>query len=232
VLVGSLITTAPVTVYWIDATKYLLAHLAFATFAHPGLLGVFTSNEFHYVNGVLWTLKIEVGFYALVPLLLRVRVPFSVTAPVIYAGAILWFTFLSTTHYTLATQLPGQLSYFMAGALIERYERAFRRSYGGVLCVALAIIASQWYPLFPAALAVLVLGFCIVLPPLAHASRFGDFSYGTYIWHFPTLQLIATQHWPATTSTAVALIAIGVATVFSWHVIEEPWLRGSPRTQS
>lgn len=224
-VMGALITTAPATTFWPDALKYLIANLTFCTFLHPGLLGVFTSNEYQWVNGVLWTLKIEVGFYALVPLLLRVRVPFTAVAIALYVGAVSWFSFLHVTHYALASQLPGQLSYFMAGALIEHHEAAFRQHFGALLAVALAVILFGWYPAEPAATAILVLGFCLVAPPLVRAAHYGDFSYGTYIWHFPILQFVASRQWGVPLSLLAALSLVALATLLSWHVIEKPWLR-------
>lgn len=49
--------------------KYVVANLAFLNFVHPTLPGVFEGNKIHEVDGALWTLKIEVMFYATVPII-------------------------------------------------------------------------------------------------------------------------------------------------------------------
>lgn len=57
---------------------------------------------------------------------------------------------------------------------------------------------------------------------LSKSSRFGDFSYGLYIYAFPIQQMIA-----ATTHTlnpykmfALSLTITFIVSVFSWHIVE------------
>jgi peptidoglycan/LPS O-acetylase OafA/YrhL len=74
---------------------------------------------------------------------------------------------------------------------------------------------------------VLVLGVCFVLPQVKGPTRWGDFSYGTYILHWPILQLIVeaglfrVHPWGA---EALALVLIGTLAVLSWNFIEKPSL--------
>lgn len=50
--------------------KYIYYNLIFLKFIQPTLSGVFVSNlGMSEINGALWTLKVEVGFYILVPIL-------------------------------------------------------------------------------------------------------------------------------------------------------------------
>ena len=49
--------------------RYLGWNLAFLNFMEPALPGVFEANRFTEINGALWTLKIEVMFYLVLPLL-------------------------------------------------------------------------------------------------------------------------------------------------------------------
>ena len=68
-LIGSVLTTYSFSEYWSFPTlKYIVANLFFLNFLAPNLPGLFEGNTLQAVNGALWTLKIEVMFYLLVPL--------------------------------------------------------------------------------------------------------------------------------------------------------------------
>lgn len=106
--------------------KYVLANLSFLNFLHPTLPGVFDANRLQAVNGALWTLKIEVMFYLSVPLfvLLFRRLGNLPIIAIAYIGSTTYaalFSWLAEKtgagfYLELGRQLPGQLSYFLAGA--------------------------------------------------------------------------------------------------------------------
>jgi peptidoglycan/LPS O-acetylase OafA/YrhL len=58
-------------------------------------------------------------------------------------------------------------------------------------------------------------------------NRFGDYSYGLYLWGFPVQQTVL-HLWPTMTAmqnTTISLpLALGLG-VLSWHLIEEPALK-------
>ena len=49
--------------------KFLVANLSFANFIQPWIPGLWETNPTNVVDGALWTLKIEVMFYLVVPLI-------------------------------------------------------------------------------------------------------------------------------------------------------------------
>ena len=56
----------------IQLYKYFLANISFLNFIEPCLPGVFLHDKLTCdVNGALWTIKIEVGFYLLIPILIN-----------------------------------------------------------------------------------------------------------------------------------------------------------------
>jgi peptidoglycan/LPS O-acetylase OafA/YrhL len=216
--------------------RFLLANLTFANFLAPGIPGIFTANPGNAaMNGALWTIKIELMFYAAVP-------PIVWLCRRLHRDAVLWTLFafsiayriLLVAHDTLAVQLPGQLSFFLIGALIH-YHLAWFQRHGRwlmLLCAAAFLLhaATGWFALRPAAVAGLTLGACLLLPHLQGPTRWGDFSYGTYILHYPILQLVVaaglyvSHPWLA---LVLSLVLVAVGAAFSWFVVEKPSLAHS-----
>jgi peptidoglycan/LPS O-acetylase OafA/YrhL len=212
--------------------RFLFANLTFANFLAPGIPGVFPSNPTTVMNGALWTIKIEVMFYLAVPLIVWICRRLN-------RDAVLWTLFVLSIayriafarHETLALQFPGQLSFFMIGALIH-YHLPFFEKNGKWLMFAAALlyilhIATGWYFPRPAAVAALTLGAALLLPTFRGPTRWGDFSYGTYVLHWPTIQVVValglyqTHPWLA---MLVTFIALAILAIMSWFFVEKPSL--------
>jgi peptidoglycan/LPS O-acetylase OafA/YrhL len=216
---------------------FLLANLSFANFLHPGIPGVFESNpENSAMNGALWTIKVEVMFYLLVPLLVWAcrRWKRDVVLIGLYIASVAYRVILAK-HNHLAVQLPGQLSFFMVGALVF-YHRSWFEKHGRWLMLAAAVcfaiyLGTGWFVLRPAAVATLTLGICLLAPEIKGPTRWGDFSYGTYILHYPIVQVvIAAGLFRVHPWLAVALVAglVTCAASLSWFLVEKPSLARSP----
>ena len=82
----------------------------------------------------------------------------------------------------------------------------------------------------PALLAALVVYAAVGMRYLGNFGRFGDFSYGIYIVHFPLLQLLVSvglfraSPW---LGLAVATAGVLALAALSWHLVEKPFLRKS-----
>lgn len=220
--------------------KYVFANLAFLNFLQPTLPGVFDSNKLAAVNGALWTLKIEVLFYLTVPLLVLLFRKFAhlpililvYCSSVAYAGllAVAAERTGSGIYVELGRQLPGQLSYFMAGAFFYYFLPLFERHIGYFLVAAVSVLsANVFFPLpilEPFALATVVIFFGLFLY-IGNFGKYGDFSYGVYILHFPAIQLLLYSGWfresPWHFLMAVILITTGGAFAM-WHFVEKWFL--------
>lgn len=220
--------------------KYVAANLVFLNFLQPMLPGVFESNTLAAVNGALWTLKIEVMFYGAVPLFVML---FRWLSPL---PVLVFFYLLSVTYAELMTalaargeggfyeelarQLPGQLCYFMAGAYFYYFLPLFERWRGWFLAAAVAVLCVDHYyrlPLFePFALAAVVLFFAL-FPYVGRFGKYGDFSYGIYILHFPIIQLLVysgafrDRPW---VFLALALCLTMAGAVALWFGVEKRFL--------
>jgi peptidoglycan/LPS O-acetylase OafA/YrhL len=224
--------------------KYLAANLVFLNFLHPNLPGVFEGNLLQAVNGALWTLKIEVAFYLFVPLAVLAFRKFgrlSVMMALYVCSMIYAMTMEGMAAKTgqgfyleLQRQLPGQLVFFIAGAASYYYLESLVKYVKWLVPMAVAAFVLQsWLPwgvIQPVALAVLVISFACVFPVLGNFDKYGDFSYGIYIVHFPILQLMIAQGFfreSPWTGLLFAAVLVMVAAFMLWHLVEKPFLRKS-----
>jgi peptidoglycan/LPS O-acetylase OafA/YrhL len=214
--------------------KFLAANVVFLNMLHPGLPGVFEKNPSSAMNGALWTIKIEVMFYLFVPLFVWLCRRFG-TAPVLtisFAASVFYRVLLERmNHPDLARQLPGQLAFFMVGAAVYYYYPLFQRYKGwmwsmGALAYLLSL-ATGWFALRAIGVPLLVLCAGFLLPIVRGPTRYGDFSYGVYIIHFPIIQaLVASGIFAASPYGAFAIVLVMAAplSVLSWNLVEKRFL--------
>lgn len=244
---GMFVTTLPLKDYVSGPLfTYLTANLVFLNFLHPTLPGVFAGNPWTEVNGALWTLKIEVMFYAIVPAVVAAkrRLGIPIAGVTLFAASIAWRLGMElladatgrALYSKLAYQLPGQLTYFLVGAVFY-----WCRNHVASVLPALGILAVVAYlganftavpgvhtVLEPVWLGVAVVVFATIVPYLGNFARFGDMSYGLYIVHFPIIQCAVAAGWfdraPLVAATGCFIAAL-IAALVSWHLVEAPFLR-------
>ncbi len=237
-LLGPALTQAPLGVYFGSSETYLYLLRNFTLYAPQWELpGVFTGNAYPgAVNGSLWTLKYEVGFYLLVAGLgaaglLRKWVALAgwaaaaVVPFVPYVGPRLGFW-------------PELYLYFGGGLALYLLRDRVRMSPWVALGCAAALGVTAWLGVgFRHAVgccgAYLVLYLAFLPSRLSGFARHGDFSYGVYIYAFPVQQLVTallggrTEWW---VNAALSLPVVVALAALSWHLVEQPALRlkGSP----
>ncbi|MFZ5564704.1 MAG: acyltransferase family protein [Thermodesulfobacteriota bacterium] len=220
--------------------RYILANLAFLNFFQHTLPGVFETHKLAVVNGALWTLKIEVMFYLCVPLFVRLfrrfghcpMIFFFYSCSVAYALLCTWMAAHtgSAIYSELGRQLPGQLSYFMGGALLYYYLPLFEQQVGYFVSASvLALVANKAYslPLLePMALAIVIVFWGLFLY-LGNFGKYGDLSYGVYILHFPIIQLLLYTGWFKNNPWVFIIMVVIITTVGAfamWHLVEKRFL--------
>ncbi len=221
--------------------KYLLANLSFLNFLQPCLPGVFESDVYDCsVNPALWTLKIEVAFYLCVPLIIwlvrKVKRSWIVLLviyilSICYRNGLHWYASYADRYIfiILARQLPGFMSYFAVGMLFCLYRDWFIQHKNKLILPALAVALLEaylsWEWLLPLAFGIVVLWCAYSLPALNHFARFGDISYGLYIYHAPLIKMLYTLGFftvlnPWLASSIFVLIVVAAA-LLSWHGMEK-----------
>lgn len=233
--------------------KYLGANLLFLNFLAPSLSGVFLSNSNHAVNAALWTLKIEVAFYLFIPIMHHLCVRFGTKKVMgtIFCLSCIWkygFALLAAMHHVpgidlldssrsiyaqLEVQLPGQLVYFSAGILLFLYFDTLRLHFRSISCItACLFLIDHWFTggvldvLWISGI-VFVFGFWRYLGDF---TKFGDFSYGVYIVHFPILQTLAALGLAKVSPSIfffASIFLIACTGLLMWNLVEKRFLANS-----
>lgn len=244
----SALSELPVKEYFSSADfwEYLGANLSFMNFLHPWLPGVFNSPLIidNSVNPALWTLKVEIGFYLIIPLLMiwlrKSKRPWLIliviyALAVIYRNGLLYWGDATSRQLPifLARQLPGFLSFFAAGMAGYLYKDHFIRYKSHLILPAIIVFVTEYYfgleILTPLAWGIIVLWCAYSLTALNNFAKYGDISYGIYIYHGPILKILLTLGCFSAVGTATAatlyvalVLLIGFA---SWHLLEKRILK-------
>ncbi len=238
-ILGSLLTSLPLATYFANKLTYdyILGSSTIILFLN--LPGVFQNNSFSYVNGSLWTLGAEVFMYFAIWFVGKIKLKLSLG--IIGLLAICAILMFSGYNYPLMMgddliihRYPNlQLAvYFLIGALFYLFRDYINyRSDLFILLITISFLA--W-----------VLGFSIlatyIFLPYAvfhfafsetiqfrNAARYGDFSYGIYIYAYPVQQaLIALNKGisPLMLFLQASIITLILAAA-SWHLVEKHALK-------
>jgi peptidoglycan/LPS O-acetylase OafA/YrhL len=229
--------------------KYIFYNSIFLNFLQPTLPQVFTENLKAAVNPSLWTIRIEVMFYCCVPIIvflmrrysrLRVLLGIYLASAIFRHGVIFLYQMTGRMfYYKLSVKfLIGDLAFFVAGALLYYYLDFFKKHSSRLVIGALPLYVAAYYGklffLQPICLAIIMFYLVFLTPHIGLISRFGDFSYGIYLFHFPLLQFLypAFQRSPYL-ATLVLLYMVGIVAYICWHLLEKPFLgqRLSPQAK-
>ena len=239
------LSTLPLARYFGDGFwKYLTANLVFLNFLAPSLPGVFSSHLNSAVNGALWTLKIEVAFYLSVPVIQYLCRRFGTKRIIslIFFLSCLWkygFRLLDSLlapgaerslYAQLEVQFPAQLAYFTAGILLLLYFDKLKLHFISISCISVilyltdSLFTGEILDLFWITGIVFVFGFWRFF---GNFSKYGDFSYGVYIVHWPVLQTLIAFGFAERNPVIfflVSVTSIGMTAFLMWHAVEKRFL--------
>ena len=219
-----------------EVHKYITGNLKLKDI-HFQLPGLFQDNPYPGINGSLWTLYYEVLLYAMVFALgvvgclthtRRVSIFF-----VLYFVFYTVFNLLQKNEYLIAGfQLRTWVQWsfaFVIGMVFYAYRTKVRLSVWMLALGWLAALCSYRSPLF---VEVFVIAWSYSVFFVAfntqwfarQYNKLGDYSYGLYIYAFPTQEILA-HTWKGISPVEMILVALPVAlvpAVLSWHLVEHP----------
>lgn len=240
------IAAAPATYHPVSLQSYILTALRLKIFDFPP---VFLNNpESNILNGSLWSIGYEFWCYlgvlalGLTGLLGRKSVVVA-----IFVLAIAGHLYIDITGWSRSGGIVGEilgfppfwfvvLPFFMAGMLFHIYGGKQLLTPRYLLLAAAALVASVFIPhalivTVPTCGAYLLMGLAYLpsLHPL-NLGRFGDFSYGTYLYAYPIQQLLVMRAhghispWLLFAESAPLTLIVGA---LSWFLVEQHFMNRS-----
>jgi peptidoglycan/LPS O-acetylase OafA/YrhL len=244
-LLGPALTRLPLRQYFASVETWDYLHNIVLKISYH-LPGVFELNPYPgAVNGSLWSLPVEFVMYLLVAAI-GITTSASRWAWIAAFAAIAFLCELWAYQAPLVAifgmdvrQLAISGIYFIAGACFFKFDldRFFSTT-----SIVIALLLLQGLMAWPwidrlgswILLPWVVLGFGLQFSkPLGSMVKYGDFSYGMYVYAFPIQQVIV-HYFPRIEQPVffvVSLCATMIVAVFSWHLIEKPALSFKPKRQ-
>jgi len=233
-LLGPIVTTYSTNQYFNDAETY--GYLSYI-FLYPilgseFLPGVFTDSPYpNTINSSLWTLKYEVICYIIIAILGKLGLlKQKILIPILIISVV--FVSFSPPLPLFILWIPTLFNYFAIGALFYLNRNKIVLS-GKIAFVSLLllIVSVFWGQL---KLVFLIFGAYLVFY-IAFSSKikfhrfgkFGDFSYGLYLYAFPIQQTIIWLFGKGMNPYLNFLISFPVTfilSIMSWYLIEKPSL--------
>lgn len=223
---GPLTTTLSINNYFSNPSTYLYLK---NIFLHPiqfNLPGVFSHNIYpQAVNGNIWTLESEFIFYLIIALL-------GLTG-LIKKTSILIITLISyfvSFFFFAPTDFEVKLwRYFITGTLfyVFREDIPLNRTLAltSLLIILLSVLFGRFTEIFPFFGGYFLLYFAFSLKiNLSWFSKYGDFSYGLYLFAFPIQQIIVSYHGGSMFPLINFFIAFPITLLFaafSWYTVEK-----------
>jgi peptidoglycan/LPS O-acetylase OafA/YrhL len=248
-VIGPLFTTLSLGEYF--STKQTWKYLSNMLLRHELYLpGVFQKLPIQGVNGSLWTLLAEVMMYLSIPALFVVGLLNAQTVATlcIVVGAKLWFD-LDSGHWNqsfFASTLPSfntlRLAFmFFVGSYIYLQRERFRWSSHIAIALVVALFLTYGMKIQQLVYLIVVpyltfyLGQAKLHRKLLNFSRYGDFSYGLYLYGFLAQQIVV-QLWLTHVGSLprmLVLLPLSLALAFafaaaSWYFVERRFGGGAP----
>jgi peptidoglycan/LPS O-acetylase OafA/YrhL len=207
-------------------------------------------------NGALWTLSLEVQFYAVYPLLFALRRRFGMNTIVVAVALInIASALLLERHdiqffpsYWFSWTLGAWIAEAQAGATAARQPRSALVWYGLAVVITLLGCAAFYVGQY-LAFQLWAIGFAcylhkalehnraVVAAPMRLLSRFGDFSFSLYLIHLPIFVLLSSVFYRSALQMSIwptfgyMCIAIPAAYLF-YRLVELPAMKWVGKLQA
>lgn len=226
-----------------DTWKYLASNLVFLNFLQPELPGVFQDNPAPAMDGSLWSMKVEVTFYLVLPILIHMLNRFRKESVLLgcYLLSVLYDIGCQMLYehtgnhlfFLLKHQFVGLMIYFLGGSIILLYFDQLNKYYKVLFPLsALLYLLSNGsdgllYYLEPLTFGIVIITIAYHTPWLRFLYGKSNISYGIYLYHFPIIQMLihfGLDKYNIYLTFALALLLTLLVSTLSWIYIEKPFL--------
>jgi peptidoglycan/LPS O-acetylase OafA/YrhL len=230
---GALVTNLPIKEYFTNKLTYTYLTNILLKPINSNLPGVFVDNIFkNTVNGSLWTLLYEFAFYILVGLLGITKL-LNKKIVVCMLPLSLIMMYLTTSIGGIIHQTFILFIYFGMGMAIYLFRNSIQLNFKFAVYCFLALIITIFTTGFAVAFA--FFGAYLTMYFAFHRrinyhnfSKYGDFSYGLYIYAFPIQQIVTNIFHGSMNNYFNFIISFPATLIFaflSWHFIEKNALK-------
>jgi len=239
---GLFFTSLPLFTYLFHQETFTYLNNIFLYNSSFTLPGVFNTNIYpNAVNGSIWTLAYEFTMYLVVAIIGALRI-YKKIPPIAFWGTLFGLVLLmaiigreyfslSLFYLTIGQMIIFALMFF-SGILMHKYEKRIKlNTWLGFTGLAAFVILSLLLPDYTALFGATLLAYGIFAVGrhghMSWTSKYGDFSYGLYIYAFPIQQMIASITHTANPLKMFALsfILTLIASILSWHFVESRALK-------
>jgi peptidoglycan/LPS O-acetylase OafA/YrhL len=231
-IVGPIVTAKSYSAYFSDGQvfKYFWSN-GFGWSSEWFLPGVFEMSRNHGVNGSIWSVIIEMRLYCY---LAAIYVLGGFKSKAIF-NTILFFIVVAVFGGVFV--IPGvsgetdqhvALLFGIGSFLYVNRDKVFVTPMFALFVLALCAITIETDRFKYAYVLLLTVVFCFIVfnDRFSWADKFGDYSYGIYLWGWP-IQQVVVYCFPKIGSFANSCISMVMAIMFgalSWYFIEKPCL--------
>lgn len=244
--IGPMVTKFTLKEYFTELDTYIYFFRNITLFIfQTELPGVFGNNPLpDIVNGSIWTLSYEFLFYCLVPIFYTLKL-FSKDKIKLFFIAVTAANFSIEMVKILDFNFPDNFiinyvltsvylfNYFLAGCLFYSYKDKIKFT-RKTLYIYIVLMLFTIFIGFPSVSFALFGSYVLFYYSFFtkrifyNISKYGDFSYGIYIYAFPIQQIISQYYIESLNFIenfiSVTLISFFMA-FFSWHMVEKKSLR-------
>jgi peptidoglycan/LPS O-acetylase OafA/YrhL len=216
-----------------EVLAYISWNSIFLSFMHPCVGDMFDNNILCAVNGALWTLKLEVAYYFFIGVAVfsfkkyayRLVVIFSLVSFIFETMLLFVPPFAEPFRILLHNQIFFKFYYFGLGVIMYHYEK-YISTFNLLIALVVGFIGWFLFNIELFFLPIFVVSFVFLIAfkvPKIDMSKFGDLSYGLYIFHFPLIQLFVYNNWLTGMFYIDFILVISILLIlsrFSWLYIE------------